>query len=420
MMVSDMDERYIASLKQRFACPALSGILVSMRECVTIQAPLRKEDEGPNCVKVQEQTKLAELCHKIKCGSPGKLCSDCLAQGERIDPQLNRIDCFVFDDDRCSFHRQHGRLASRDERFRQSIKDLVQVEGRNCRRECWMLDETGKWEQVPEWHAAMYCLPIPLECDVLPEIDGTIEQGAIFSVKAEVESEFGTWSIKAVKRRKRLIDKVAVSRQLPPLQRPWFECFEASIEHRWVARVDVCPSSILGAASYDEDEIMSAADELKRNGQQECCLAVKRDGLNGKYELLQPEKWLLAARVADVDELALAVIGFESRDEYMFCLAVLNPGRFNDIELARIMKPIKDDYGLTLKELSEHLGRESSSWAGNRLALLKLNPRVQAQMEPTVPVEERITCSEAIKHILPLPMNQQWYEARRLIRNRVF
>jgi hypothetical protein len=474
-MLTDRERRYVASLEERFACPISGGKLLSMKECVY-------------CAIGEQQ----ECCRLAACTSPWRLCPDCLDQGENVDPGINRIDCFVFDGERCDFHERHGRLACRDNLFRQSIKNLLRVDRRVVEKGCWQLAENGEWEQVPEWHSVMFGVSPLLECETLPELGGKIMPGIVVSIKikslprseapfveklrppllereilpepiSEIESDI-TFSIKSnalpesvtpsieepgpqrqpteetadrqrVKRpRKPRLPKKSASAQTEEQTveagkaviegfsvtsvRPWPQALEAAVDHLWAPLEEIRPSVILGSADYDEAVITLAADELRRQGQHECCLAIRQEGWGGKYELLQPEKWWLAARAAGIDKLAITVIDFESEDEFRFCLAALNPWRFNDFELGRIILAIKRKYGLSNERLAKPFGY-SPSWVGSHLYFLQQAPEVQAWVEAIVPAEDRITCTEAVKYLLHVPKQRQWHEIQRLLKRKI-
>jgi len=354
-MLIDRTDQYLDSLMSRFACPLLNGRTVNMAECVKNATEHRRQE-----------------CLLANCASPWKLCPDCLTQEEVIDPQINRIDCFVFDQARCDFHERHGSKANRNKLFAQSVKNLPQPDRLVIEQEYYQLTEIGEWERIPEWHAAMYNLPLPVVVKTLPKPNNEMALGSIVSIEIKTVPNILLGPEERLELQRQFFRDAANRRRLlagKPLRK----------------KIDVETQAALEPGQ--EIELLSAV------------------------LVVEP----IEVAVEKLDE-----IDDELTIEQKFELAISDPTSFVDIELARIMQSIKNSYGLTHKQLANYFGWESASWAGNRLALLRLNPRVQAQMEASVPMAERITCSEAVKHLMSLPENKQWYEARRIIKSRIF
>jgi hypothetical protein len=203
---------------------------------------------------------------------------------------------------------------------------------------------------------------------------------------------------------------------LPIANRCWPDFLEIGSRAVSACISQVRPSSILGASLISEDEMSEEIERIKLSGQGVSWLATEVDSLSYKYELLATEKSWVAARTLGIDRVSLTVVCFASDCAQQLCLAILNPDHFIDIELARILKRIREEYCLTLSEIANLFGYEAGSWASKRLKLLEVNPRVQAQMERNVPIAERLTCHDVSRHVAHLPKGQQWYKARELVK----
>ena len=139
------------------------------------------------------------------------------------------------------------------------------------------------------------------------------------------------------------------------------------------------PNSRQPRRRIDGDGIEGLAESVRVQGVVQPI--VVRPLKDGAYELIAGERRWRAARAAGLATVPALVRETEDRDSLLIAL-VENVARENlsPIEEARAYAALQDEFGLTLGELAEHVGRSKPS-VSNRIRLLDLPEDVLGLVE---------------------------------------
>lgn len=156
---------------------------------------------------------------------------------------------------------------------------------------------------------------------------------------------------------------------------------------------------------FDEGAIVALSESLQERGVLQPVLVRPVPG--GTYELIAGERRWRAARVAGLATVPALVRETDDRDSLLLAL-VENVARedLSPVDEARAYAALMDEFGLSLGEVAEHVGR-SKPTVSNRLRLLELPDDVLGLVE-------RGQLSEGhARAVLAVPDNE---ERRRLVR----
>lgn len=130
------------------------------------------------------------------------------------------------------------------------------------------------------------------------------------------------------------------------------------------------PNPFQPRCTFNEENLQSLAESIKRNGVIQPILVIKLD--DGMYQLVAGERRLRASKIAQLTEIP-AIITTLTREEQFEIAIIENVQRedLNAIEEADAYKKLIDEFGHTQEELSEILGK-SRSHIANILRLLTL------------------------------------------------
>lgn len=121
---------------------------------------------------------------------------------------------------------------------------------------------------------------------------------------------------------------------------------------------------------FDEENLKSLAESIKRKGVLQPILVVKID--NGKYQLVAGERRFRATKIAGLAEIPAIVTEIGEKDQLEIAiLENIQREDLNPIEEAEAYKRLMNEFSHTQEELSEILGK-SRSHIANILRLLTL------------------------------------------------
>jgi ParB family transcriptional regulator, chromosome partitioning protein len=140
-------------------------------------------------------------------------------------------------------------------------------------------------------------------------------------------------------------------------------------------RVDeIAPNARQPRRRFEPEATAGLAESIRRQGLLQPVVVRPRAG--GGYELIAGERRWRAARDAGIEEVPALVREADDRDSLLLAL-VENVAReqLSAVEEARAYAALLDEFGLSLGELAERVGRSKSS-VSNRLRLLELPDEV--------------------------------------------
>jgi ParB family chromosome partitioning protein len=154
---------------------------------------------------------------------------------------------------------------------------------------------------------------------------------------------------------------------------------EASNELAYLAVVDVHPSPRQPRRRFEPEAHAGLADSIKAQGVVQPVLVRPRAA--GGYELIAGERRWRAAREAGLATLPAVVRTADDRDSLLLGL-VENVAReaLSPVEEARAYAVLLDEFGLSLGEIAERVGRSKPS-VSNRLRLLELPDEVLGMLD---------------------------------------
>lgn len=158
---------------------------------------------------------------------------------------------------------------------------------------------------------------------------------------------------------------------------------------------------------FDEKDLdaLAATMDPKKKGIQREIITVRRateaemkENPGVRYVIKSGERRWRAAKRAGLDMVEIRVKEYASYAEEKLDMYMLNEGRvgLTDIENARYLEGLMDDFNLeTQEELADLVGKHSTQISA-LLSLLKLVPEAQALMEPWVPERSRLGLGSAV------------------------
>jgi ParB family chromosome partitioning protein len=154
---------------------------------------------------------------------------------------------------------------------------------------------------------------------------------------------------------------------------------EASNELAYLAVADVHPSPRQPRRRFEPEAHAGLADSIKAQGVVQPVLVRPRAA--GGYELIAGERRWRAAREAGLETLPAVVRTADDRDSLLLGL-VENVAReaLSPVEEARAYAVLVDEFGLSLGEIAERVGRSKPS-VSNRLRLLELPDEVLGMLD---------------------------------------
>jgi ParB family chromosome partitioning protein len=154
---------------------------------------------------------------------------------------------------------------------------------------------------------------------------------------------------------------------------------EASNELAYLAVADVHPNPRQPRRRFEPEAHAGLADSIKAQGVVQPVLVRLRAA--GGYELIAGERRWRAAREAGLETLPAVVRTADDRDSLLLGL-VENVAReaLSPVEEARAYAVLVDEFGLSLGEIAERVGRSKPS-VSNRLRLLELPDEVLGMLD---------------------------------------
>ena len=130
---------------------------------------------------------------------------------------------------------------------------------------------------------------------------------------------------------------------------------------------------------FDEEELQALADSIAEHGIVQP-LAVRDEG-NGYYMIIAGERRWRAARLAGLDEVPVVVLEADDRTVMELALVEnLQRQDLNPMEEAEGYRVLMEDFGLTLEQTAERVGKSRPAVA-NALRLLALPDEVRELVE---------------------------------------
>ena len=143
-----------------------------------------------------------------------------------------------------------------------------------------------------------------------------------------------------------------------------------------IERID--PNPYQPRERFDEDHLKELAASIERNGVLQP-IVVRRNG--ERYQIIIGERRLRAAKIAGKNSVPSIVRDVSKGDSLKYALMEnLQREDLNPIEEARGYVALREEFGLSVKEVAEMLGRDRSTVANN-IRLLKLPGPVIALVE---------------------------------------
>jgi ParB family chromosome partitioning protein len=136
-------------------------------------------------------------------------------------------------------------------------------------------------------------------------------------------------------------------------------------------RVDeIAPNARQPRRRFEPEATAGLAESIRRQGMLQPVVVRPRSG--GGYELIAGERRWRAARDAGIESVPALIREADDRDSLLLAL-VENVAReqLSAVEEARAYAALVDEFGLTLGDLADRVGRSKSS-VSNRLRLLEL------------------------------------------------
>lgn len=155
-----------------------------------------------------------------------------------------------------------------------------------------------------------------------------------------------------------------------------------------IAVEDIVANPFQPRKKFDEENLKSLAESIKRKGVLQPVLVVKLD--NGKYQLVAGERRFRATKIAGLAEIPAIVTEIGEKDQLEIAiLENIQREDLNPIEEAEAYKRLMNEFSHTQEELSEILGK-SRSHIANILRLLTLPEDVKGLLR-----EKKLTFGHA-------------------------
>ena len=146
-----------------------------------------------------------------------------------------------------------------------------------------------------------------------------------------------------------------------------------------IPRDEIYPNPDQPRRRFSMDELEGLAQSIHENGMLQPVSVRARE--TGGYELIAGERRLRAAKMIGMSSIPCIVIRARSEQSAVFALIEnLQREDLNFFEEARAIESLMDHYGLTQEEMALRLGKAQSTLS-NKLRLLRLSPRMCAQIE---------------------------------------
>lgn len=146
-----------------------------------------------------------------------------------------------------------------------------------------------------------------------------------------------------------------------------------------IAREEIYPNPDQPRRSFSMDELEGLAQSIHENGMLQPISVRIREG--GGYELIAGERRLRAAGMIGMATVPCIVIRAQSEQSAIFALLEnLQRENLNFFEEARAIESLMNHYGFSQEEMALRLGKAQSTLS-NKLRLLRLSPRMCAQIE---------------------------------------
>lgn len=146
-----------------------------------------------------------------------------------------------------------------------------------------------------------------------------------------------------------------------------------------IAREEIYPNPDQPRRSFSMDELEGLAQSIHENGMLQPISVRIREG--GGYELIAGERRLRAAGMIGMATVPCIVIRAQSEQSAVFALLEnLQRENLNFFEEARAIESLMNHYGFSQEEMALRLGKAQSTLS-NKLRLLRLSPRMCAQIE---------------------------------------
>ncbi len=146
-----------------------------------------------------------------------------------------------------------------------------------------------------------------------------------------------------------------------------------------IPRDEIYPNPDQPRRRFSMDELEGLAQSIHENGMLQPVSVRPREG--GGYELIAGERRLRAAKMIGMAAIPCIVIRTRSEQSAIFALIEnLQREDLNFLEEARAIESLMAHYGLTQEEMALRLGKAQST-ISNKLRLLRLSPRLCAQIE---------------------------------------
>lgn len=156
---------------------------------------------------------------------------------------------------------------------------------------------------------------------------------------------------------------------------------------------------------FDPGELAELAASIEEVGQQTPILVKRMSGdQKHDYELIDGERrWLACGMIGVETMLALIKEPRDSEDQFLSSV-VANFGRVGHtpLETAKAIERLRASKQMQRYSAGEQVERiakicaRSTPWVYQHLALLRLDPKVQAMLEPSVPKDKRLDLSIAL------------------------
>lgn len=157
---------------------------------------------------------------------------------------------------------------------------------------------------------------------------------------------------------------------------------------------------------FDEEALKNLGRSIKKR--QRLPIKVKKidNDPDYDYELIDGERRLRAAKIVGLDYLLAWVKTVEDEDEQFVDSVVSNLCRADHTALEKAEALMKlHKMGMTREEMADECGY-STGWVDQHLSLMRLEPEVQALMDPERPKEKQLTFSLALR-LVALPSELQ-------------
>lgn len=157
---------------------------------------------------------------------------------------------------------------------------------------------------------------------------------------------------------------------------------------------------------FDEEALKNLGRSIKRR--QRLPIKVKKidNDQDYDYELIDGERRLRAAKLVGLDYLLAWVKTVEDEDDQYVDSVVSNLCRADHTALEKAEALMKlHKMGMTREQMADECGY-SVGWVDQHLSLMRLEPEVQALMDPERPKEKQLTFSLALR-LVALPPELQ-------------